>query len=145
MPGGAGGAGGARGMMPMPGMPGMGGAGTAMGFGQGAPGMMGGGESGVLTTNFRSGDHFTSRHQEGSLIITATGTVTDGKVKVSKIRVVDGRDDKSYESLDRVPEEYQDKAKSLLEMNEKTNSKLEVKPLPKKGTGGLLEKKPVQD
>src|SRR5205823_7995516 len=56
------------------------------------------GQRSVLTTTFRVDDRFTTRHQEGSLIITVTGTVADGKSKVNKIQVEDGRETHSYDS-----------------------------------------------
>ncbi len=93
-------------------------------FGGGNP--LGGGDHGVMTTTFRSGDRFTTRHQEGSLVITVTGKVSDGKSTVSEIRVQDGRESHKYTSVDKVPEEYRDKVKNLLEMTDKTNVRIEI-------------------
>jgi beta-lactamase regulating signal transducer with metallopeptidase domain len=89
--------------------------------------LQGAGHRGVLTTNFRSGDRFTTRHQEGSLIITVTGTVADGKAKVGKIQIQDGTESSKYESVDKVPEQYRDKVKNLIEANEKSHIKIEIK------------------
>ncbi len=86
-----------------------------------------GGGNGVMTTTFRSGDRFTTRHQEGSLVITVTGKVSDGKAAVGEIRVQDGRESHKYESVDKVPEEYRDKVKNLLEMTGKSNVRIEIK------------------
>jgi membrane-associated protease RseP (regulator of RpoE activity) len=86
-------------------------------------------EQSVVTTNFRTDDRFTTRHQEGSLIITVTGTVADGKVKVSRIQIQDGTESKKYEGVAEVPEQYRDKVKNLVELNEKSNTRLEIKPL----------------
>ncbi len=99
-------------------------------LGQGLPGFPPQGRQGVLTTNFRVENRFTTRHQEGSLIITVTGTVADGKVKVSQIQVQDGRESHKYESLAEVPEQYRDKVKNLVEINEKSNIKIEIKTPP---------------
>jgi len=44
------------------------------------------GSDGVMTTTFRSNDHFTTRHQEGSLVITVTGKVADAKAKVDEVQ-----------------------------------------------------------
>jgi hypothetical protein len=85
---------------------------------------------GVTTTNFRVDDRFTTRHEEGSLIITVTGTVTDSKVKVSRIQIQDGRESHKYESLAEVPEQYRDKVKNLVELNEKSNIRIEIKTAP---------------
>jgi membrane-associated protease RseP (regulator of RpoE activity) len=86
-----------------------------------------GGGNVVMTTNFRTDDRFTTRHQEGSLVITVTGTVADGKSKVSEIHVQDGVTTNKYESLDKVPDQYRDKVKNLIEMCEKSNVKIEIK------------------
>jgi hypothetical protein len=74
-----------------------------------------GGAGNVMTTTFRSRDRFTTRHQEGSLVITVTGKVSDGKSQVTEVRVQDGRESHRYESVDKVPAEYRDKVKSLVE------------------------------
>jgi beta-lactamase regulating signal transducer with metallopeptidase domain len=85
------------------------------------------GGNGVMTTTFRSGDRFTSRHQEGSLVITVTGKVADGKATLSEIRVQDGGESHRYEDPDKVPERYRDKVKNLVEMSEKGAVKVEIK------------------
>jgi beta-lactamase regulating signal transducer with metallopeptidase domain len=93
------------------------------GFGFGAAG-----PRTVLTTTIRDDDHFTTRYQEGSLIITLTGTVAGGKAKLNKIQVQDGAVAHSYESTDKVPEEYRDKVKNLVQMSERSNIKMEIEP-----------------
>jgi hypothetical protein len=98
-------------------------AGFGGGFGVGFGGQ---GGNTVLTTVMRRGDHFTTRHQEGSLIITLTGTVTDGRAKLGEIHVQDGGKEKTYRDVDGVPERYRDKVKNLLEMSEKGKVKVEV-------------------
>src|SRR5688500_12516052 len=81
----------------------------------------------VITTTFRNNDRFPTRHQEGSLIITLTGTVAEGKAKLSEIHVQDGNVSKKYEAADQVPEQYRDKVKNLIEMSEKSGGKIEIK------------------
>lgn len=90
------------------------------------PGTGGPGSHGVITTIFRTKDSFNTRYQEGSLVITVTGGVADGKSKVKQIEIQDGGKNETYERLDKVPEQYRDKVKSLIEMSEKTNLKIEV-------------------
>jgi hypothetical protein len=85
------------------------------------------GGGGVMTTTFRTGDRFTTRHQEGSLVITVTGKVADGKSTVGEIRVQDGVESHTYASPDRVPEQYRDKVKNLIEMTEKGNARIQIK------------------
>jgi hypothetical protein len=111
-PGGGVGIGGGFGGLP-------GGPGAAGGIGGGFPGFAGGGAGGVVTTVFRNNDRFTARHQEGNLIITLTGTVSDGKAKTSQITVQDAGVSNKYESVDKVPEQYRDKVKSLVDQMEK--------------------------
>jgi membrane-associated protease RseP (regulator of RpoE activity) len=117
--GGPGGFGGGNGDLPFP----------RPGFGAGGGAAMGGfgGNNTVMTTITRSSDRFTARHQEGSLIITATGSVTDGKAKTNKIHVQDGQVAHDYESLDKVPDQYKDKVQNLIEMSEKGSIKFEIK------------------
>jgi hypothetical protein len=110
-----------------PNLPAFPGAGAALmpNFG-GAGAFAAAGGNGVMTTTFRSGDRFTTRHQEGSLIITVTGKVADGKSTVAEIRVQDGRESHKYESVDKVPDEYRDKVKNLIEMTGKSNVRIEI-------------------
>ena len=93
------------------------------GFGGG----MGAGQHGIITTLHRTDDRFTARHQEGSLIISVTGSAGEGKFKVSSIHIQDGNQDNKYESVDKVPEEYRDKVASLVEMAKTGNIKLELR------------------
>ncbi len=85
------------------------------------------GANSVLMTTFRTGDRFTTRHQEGSLILTVTGTVADGKAKVSEVQVQDGAVSHTYSSTDKMPEQYRDKVKNLVEMSEKSAARIEIK------------------
>jgi hypothetical protein len=80
----------------------------------------------VSTTTFRRDDRITTRYQEGSLIITVTGKVADGKVTVGQIKVQDGGVAKHYTSLEKVPVEYQDKARDLVQVSEKGQGKIEI-------------------
>ena len=52
----------------------------------------------------------------------------EGKATVDEIRVQDGRDGGKYAGTDKVPEAYRDKVKTLVELIEKGQSRLEVKP-----------------
>jgi hypothetical protein len=96
------------------------------GFGGGGP-LAGAGQRGIMTSLFRTDDHFTARHQEGTLIISVTGNTDDGKVKVSSVHVQDGRSDNNYESVEKVPEEYRDKVANLVEMCKTGHVKVEVR------------------
>jgi hypothetical protein len=86
-----------------------------------------GGAGGVMTTVFRTDDRFTARHQEGNLVISVTGTVAGGKAATKTIIVQDGAKSEKYESADKVPEQYRDKVKNLVEMSEKGAAKVEIK------------------
>jgi beta-lactamase regulating signal transducer with metallopeptidase domain len=126
---GGGGFGGGQGGFPQFGQPGQGGFGGGGGFGKAIPAPEGGfgNNRTVMTTVTRTDDRFTTRHQEGSLIITVTGTVADGKSKTNKIHVQDGRESHDYESLDKVPDQYKDKVKNLVDMSEKGSVRIEIK------------------
>jgi hypothetical protein len=102
------------------------------GFPGGGIGFPGGGlglgnANNVMTTTFRTNDRFTTRRQEGSLVITVTGKAADGKATVTDISVQDGGESNKYESVDKAPEKYRDKIKDLIEMTEKSNAKIEIK------------------
>jgi len=73
----------------------------------------------ILTTTFREKERFTTRQQEGSLVLTVTGTVKDGKAAVRTIKVQDGTAESKYEALDKVPDEYRDKVARLIELSAK--------------------------
>jgi beta-lactamase regulating signal transducer with metallopeptidase domain len=85
------------------------------------------GNAAVLTTTFRTGDRFTSRRQEGSLIITVTGTVADGKAKLGEVHVQDGATGNRYTSLDGVPARYRDKVEHLLSISGQGATRVETK------------------
>ncbi len=87
---------------------------------------VGHGKHGVITTIIRTNDTFTTRYQEGSLVITVTGSVADGKSKVKQIEIQDGGKNETYENADKVPEQYRSKVRNLIEMSEKNNLKVEV-------------------
>ncbi len=81
----------------------------------------------VLTTTRRHKDRFTTRYQEGSLIITVTGNFAEGKATVGQIKVQDGGVEHRYPTLDKVPVEYQDKARDLIEAAEKSQGLIDLK------------------
>lgn len=69
---------------------------------------------GVMTTTFRNEDRFTTRHQEGSLVITVTGKIADGKAQATEITVQDGAVVNRYERVDAVPAAHADKVRHLI-------------------------------
>jgi beta-lactamase regulating signal transducer with metallopeptidase domain len=107
-------------------LPGGGGGGAVLGPGLPGVAMATASGGGVMTTLFRTNDRFTLRHQEGSLVITVTGSVADGKSKVGEVRVQDGHESHKYSSVEKVSEAYRDKVKNLVEMAEKSNVKIDV-------------------
>lgn len=82
---------------------------------------------GVMTTLFRGDDRFTARRQEGSLVITVTGTVAAGQAKLGEITVQDGSESHKYESLEKVAAPYKDKVKDLVETSAKGSVRVEIK------------------
>ncbi len=73
----------------------------------------------VLATTFRAQERFTTRHQEGSLVLTVVGTLKEGKTAVGGITVREGTEEKKYDALDKVPAEYRDKVVQLIELSAK--------------------------
>ncbi|HEV3446260.1 MAG TPA: hypothetical protein VG099_16575, partial [Gemmataceae bacterium] len=54
----------------------------------------------------------------------------DGKSKVSQVQIQDGNQTDKYESVDKVPEQYRDKVKNLIESNDKSNTRIELRAAP---------------
>jgi membrane-associated protease RseP (regulator of RpoE activity) len=90
-------------------------------------GAMSSGAGSMMVTMFRTGTHFTTRHQEGNLVITLSGAMAEGKSKLNEIHVQDGNASHNYKSVDEVPERYRDKVNNLLEMSNSSNAKIEIK------------------
>jgi beta-lactamase regulating signal transducer with metallopeptidase domain len=79
----------------------------------------------VTITRNRKDDNFTVSRQEDGLSITVTGTVADGKAKVSEIEIQDRGKSNKYDGIDKVPEQYRDQVKDLVETGETGRIKLE--------------------
>lgn len=72
----------------------------------------------VLTTTFRTGDNrFTTRHQEGSLVITVTGKVAGDKAQVEEISIQDGGTSHKFDSADKVPAAYRDRVNHMISIS----------------------------
>lgn len=84
-------------------------------------------DSQVFITTFRQQDRFTTRYQEGSLIVTVIGKLTKGQAAVGQVKVQDGGVEHRYPTLDKVPPEYQDKVRDLLVVSEKGQGQIEIK------------------
>ncbi len=69
----------------------------------------------AATTTTIQGNSITTRHQSGALAITVTGTLENGKCKPSEITIEDNGAISKYDSLDKVPAQFQPKVKSLIE------------------------------
>jgi Zn-dependent protease with chaperone function len=73
-------------------------------------------KDGIMMTTFRNSDKFTSRYQEGSLIITVLGKVDKGDSVVTQITVQDGAQSNEYASVEKVPPQYRDKVDHVIQM-----------------------------
>jgi beta-lactamase regulating signal transducer with metallopeptidase domain len=82
---------------------------------------------GVTVTVNRDHDHFTVRRREGNLAITVTGSVSDGKSKVAKIRIKDEKNSRDYDSIDAVPDRYQEKVKHLVNLTQEEGGQIKIK------------------
>ena len=60
-------------------------------------------------------------------VITAAGKVEGGKAKAHDITIQDGRETHNYSDVEQVPERYRDKVRSLVEMSEKGQMRIEIK------------------
>jgi hypothetical protein len=83
-------------------------------------------QSKIMTTTFRQEDRFTARYQEGSLSITITGQMKKDVAEVKAVKVIDGAIEHRYESIDKTPEEYRDKARDLVKAAEKNQDRIEI-------------------
>jgi hypothetical protein len=101
----------------LPGLPG-GGAG-------GLPGFPGG--DGKHISIVRKNDDFTATQKEGGVTLKVTGSLSDGKAKVSEIQVEDGGKTEKYDSLDKVPEKHRGAVKSLIEASQKGEVQLKIR------------------
>jgi hypothetical protein len=91
-----------------------------------APLPLAGGAVGVQVSTVRTDDRFTTRYQEGTLVITVTGTVADGKAKVSGIELRDADGTAKYDRVDKVPARYREKVASLVEQSARGSVQVEI-------------------
>jgi hypothetical protein len=75
----------------------------------------------VFTTTYRQGEHFTSRQQEGALLITVIGDLN--KRDALEITIQDGATTRRYTTLDQVPESSRDKVSRLIEISKQSTSR----------------------
>jgi hypothetical protein len=69
----------------------------------------------VLIQTTRNGDEFTSTRKEGDQTITVTGKVEDGRAVPSSIEIDEGKGAKSYDSMEKVPEQHRNSVKTMLQ------------------------------
>jgi beta-lactamase regulating signal transducer with metallopeptidase domain len=81
----------------------------------------GSGAASVVTTLAWVGDRFTTRHQEGTLVITISGRGVGSQLRVRRIEVADGVVVVHFDDAGSVPARYGDKARSLLEWSAAAN------------------------
>jgi beta-lactamase regulating signal transducer with metallopeptidase domain len=75
------------------------------------------GVGGLNTTITRTNDAFTAKHSADGVAFTVVGKIEDGKAKATEITINDGKD-QTYDTLDKVPEQYRDKVRQLMQMAE---------------------------
>lgn len=91
------------------------------------PGVPGG--KNVTLSTIRTGDNFTTKYQEGDLTIEVKGKVEQGNSNVESISVDDNGTKNTYESVDKVPEQYRDKVKKVLDSTGNNRARPEAKPI----------------
>jgi hypothetical protein len=67
----------------------------------------------------RRGDHVTASQTEATGRVQVSIAVSDGKLKVEQVAVLDGPVTETYESVDKVPEKHRERAQKLLDAAEK--------------------------
>jgi hypothetical protein len=80
----------------------------------------------VIISSTRTNDGFTATRQEGGNSITVTGKIKDGEPTPAEIQIHDGTETKKYDSLDKVPEQYRDKVKKLLQAGKGTGVQIQI-------------------
>jgi hypothetical protein len=74
----------------------------------------------VVTTTSRDKERFTAQYRKGTFNIIVRGNVKDGKATLTEVSVWKDREEKKYETLDKVPQEHRDRVRRLLELTEKS-------------------------
>jgi hypothetical protein len=69
----------------------------------------------VVTTLAWVDDRFTTRHQEGTLVITISGMRADTQLRTAGIEVADGVVAMHFDDAGSVPARYGDKVRYLLD------------------------------
>jgi hypothetical protein len=101
-----------------------------------------GGKGGVAFGLSRSGDKFTARYQGDGAKIVLRGERVKGKDEVKEIEI-EGKG--TYKSVDKVPKDYQEKVKELIEMTTKGPFHLKAgKGLPEKDIGAPRRPRPTE-
>jgi beta-lactamase regulating signal transducer with metallopeptidase domain len=67
----------------------------------------------TVSVTIKDGE-YSAKESDGDSTITVTGTMDDGKVKVSSITVIDGDDKSTYKSVDKVPSKYRARVEKLI-------------------------------
>lgn len=86
---------------------------------------VGGAGGGVSVNIRRNNDDFAADYSEGGLRIHVTGKIDDGRATPSEIAITDGDTPKTYDRVDKVPEQYRDKVRNLLESAGKGTVRIE--------------------
>jgi beta-lactamase regulating signal transducer with metallopeptidase domain len=102
---------------------GLGGAGGINFIGPGGFGKQGG----VQINMFRTNDKFNCRYQEGTLIITITGSVDqNNKSQVEQIHIQDGAQVHEYKNVKDVPAQYREKVNYLIDTVNKGTVQIQI-------------------
>ncbi|GIW80012.1 MAG: hypothetical protein KatS3mg105_1819 [Gemmatales bacterium] len=80
----------------------------------------GGKQDGSMVFVFRTDDEVRAERRKGTSRISVHGVIEDGKLKIDKIEVHDGKKADRYKSIDDVPEKHRESVKELIELAEKS-------------------------
>jgi hypothetical protein len=111
----AGDAGGAGGFPQLPALPGRGFGPRGLGLPHGPLGLPGNGVAGFGGLNANGGGTFTASVQQDGVTIDVDGTVDNGVATVNDITITDGDKPRHFTTVDKVPEEYREKVRALID------------------------------
>jgi hypothetical protein len=86
-----------------------------LGLAHGPLGLPGNGAAGVGGPNAKGGGTFTASVQQDGVSIDVDGTVDNGAATVTDITITDGDKPRHFTSVDKVPEEYREKVRGLID------------------------------
>jgi hypothetical protein len=83
-------------------------------------------EAPVATVVSRRGDEFTARYQDGPLVVTLAGTVTERDLRVREVTVLRGGFLQRYPALSQVPPAYRAAVRQLIDVSSQGSTRVRI-------------------